>query len=254
MHCLEVRGGNHQTNEVLDLTGLRLWVYCRPHGGEGKGGDVYYLSSCSMGRATRGLLADVSGHGIERSATALDLRQLMSENINCMDQTRLVQSVNRRFSALTEQGGFATALIWTFYAPERSLRLSNAGHPSPLFYRHSSACWRFLEQTPADRSVVNDIPLGILSHAEYSQMDIVLRPGDLLLCYSDALTDAMDRDGRRLGLAGLKQLVRGLPAAEPHLLIPRLLEELASRHAGNLHSDDATILLAQVQSEAQERP
>jgi phosphoserine phosphatase RsbU/P len=246
MHCMEVRGGNSRTNEVLDLSGLRLWVYSKPHGGAEEGGDVYYLSSCSSGRITRALLADVSGHGSEVSPLALDLRDLMRENINIIDQTRLVHAVNRKFSEITERGGFATASIWTYFEPNRSLRISNAGHPSPLLYRNSSANWLLLEQVPQDLGEVSDIPLGILGHTGYSQIDIRLEPHDLLLLCSDALTDAMDSSGKRLGLGGLKQMVSGMVSTEPQSLIYRLLENISAQNTQNLQDDDVTILLAQV--------
>ena len=72
-----------------------------------------------------------------------------------------------------------------------------------------------------------------------------LAPGDCLLVYTDAMVEANDANGEPLDEAGLLRIVRllgDLPAGE---LIGALRNEIAERYAGNLDTDDVTILLVQ---------
>ena len=73
MQCMEVWGGNAQTESSVSMSGLDAWVYCQPYGSADAGGDVYYVSSCATGRITRLLVADVSGHGAAVHETAIVL-------------------------------------------------------------------------------------------------------------------------------------------------------------------------------------
>ena len=132
MQCMEVWGSNRAVEANVTMTGLDVWAFSRPFEKGEQGGDVYYLSSCASGRISRLLLADVSGHGAEVAATAESLRDLMRRHVNYIDQTRLAEKVNQEFSASAENGRFATAVLVTFFAPKRSLSVSNAGHPDPL--------------------------------------------------------------------------------------------------------------------------
>ena len=129
MRCMEVWGGNRGVDRNFETAGLKVWVYCRPYGEAVSGGDVYYLSSCASGRITRMLLADVSGHGELVSQVAVALRELMRRNVNYVRQTRFVQAMNQEFAEFAEEGGFATALVSTFFSPTQTYALCNAGHP-----------------------------------------------------------------------------------------------------------------------------
>ena len=141
MKCLEVCGGSQLTAQGLVIGGLDAWVYSRPYGHSPRGGDVYYASSCAAGRITRLLLADVSGHGKTVAGIAADLRVLMRRYVNRPDQSEFVRLLNQQFAALSRNGAFATAIVTTFFSPNRRLVLCNAGHPRPILYRASKEEW-----------------------------------------------------------------------------------------------------------------
>ena len=65
----------------------------------------------------------------------------------------------------------------------------------------------------------------------------------MMLCVSDAFTEALDTQGNLLGSEGLMRIVESLDPSKPAEIIPRLLERLSLEHAGNLSQDDATALL-----------
>lgn len=242
MQCMEVWGGSQLTERGVEMGGLDAWVYSKPYGQSDGGGDIYYASSCATGRINRLLLADVAGHGNTVAEIAISLRTLMRRYVNYLDQRKMVRSMNEQFVAMSQNGCFATALVTTFFSPTRRLSICNAGHPRPLLYRAAEKEWSILEQLRLDHSAGN-IPLGILDLAEYEQFDVELNVGDLVVCYTDALTESRGEDGELLGETGLLEIARNLPIDDPKKFIDALLEEIARRHPGNLSADDTTILL-----------
>jgi phosphoserine phosphatase RsbU/P len=243
MSCMEVWGGSQLTTRRVEMGGLDAWVYSKPFGQAQRGGDVYYASSCATGRITRLLLADVSGHGNAVASTAANLRTLMRRFVNRLDQTEFVRLLNQQFSALSEAGTFATAVVSTFFAPTQRLIVCNAGHPRPLLYRSEKQEWGFLGAEAANDDAPNNIPLGIIGLTEYEQFDVELKTGDCVLSYTDALIESRDADGEMLGEAGLLRIMRLVGDVEPQLLTKTLLREITDRYPDNLTEDDVTVLL-----------
>src|ERR1700733_5154397 len=175
MTCMEVWGGSQLTTQGVEMGGLDAWVYSKPFGDAQRGGDVYYASSCATGRITRLLLADVAGHGSTVASTAANLRTLMRRFVNRLDQTEFVRMLNQQFSALSESGTFATAVVATFFAPTQRMIVCSAGPPRPLFYQASKQQWTLLGADPAlEEPTPNNMPLGILDMTEYEQFDVEL--------------------------------------------------------------------------------
>lgn len=244
MSCMEVWGGSQLTTRGVEMGGLDAWVYSKPFGHAEHGGDVYYASSCATGRITRLLLADVAGHGLSVASTAANLRTLMRRFVNRLDQTEFVRLLNQQFTALSEAGTFATAVVSTFFAPTQRLIVCNAGHPRPLLYRAASQEWSLLGAEPtSDDNSSNNMPLGIIDITEYEQLDVELETGDCVLSYTDALIESRDADGEMLGEAGLLRILRLLGDVDPRLLTKTLLREIRDRYPENLTEDDVTVLL-----------
>jgi phosphoserine phosphatase RsbU/P len=245
MQCMEVWGGNSEVNKSFEVPGLRVWVYSKPHGQAAAGGDVYYISSCASGRITRLLLADVSGHGPAAADLAVALRDLMRKNVNLIRQGRLVEGMNRQFGRVSTAGEFATALVSTFFQPARKLTLCNAGHPPPLFFQARQNRWSILQAEDPENSGIFGTPLGVHDQAYYPPIELPLEPGDLVLIYSDALSESRDATGGLLGIQGLAALARQLDTSDPSRCVPALLGAVRQSHAGNLDHDDVTVILFQ---------
>jgi len=245
MKCMEVWGGNQAIQRNFLTPGLKIWVYSRPFGQSLGGGDVYYLSSCASGRITRMLLADVSGHGELVSQTAIGLRDLMRRNVNYIKQTRFVRAMDQQFNDLSDQGGFATALVSTFFSPTMTFSLCNAGHPVPLVFRQKIFQWSELKNEDNSSGEISDTPLGVVDQAAYGQLNVRLQRGDMVLSFSDAVTESQDTEGRQLGEAGVLRLVRELKVQWAEDVIPALVERITALDENNLAQDDVTLLLAQ---------
>ena len=242
MQCMQVRGGSGVADTVVSTTGLDVWLYSKPFGEHSHGGDVYYLSSCSSGRITRVVLADVRGHGAQVVGLANSLRRLMQRHIDHIDQKTLVESIKKEFVAVGDWSTFATGLIMTFFLPTSTLSVTNAGHPAPLIYSARRGSWRALEPRPSPGRIA-DVPLGIFEEATYAQRRLGATEENLVLCYTDGLVESLDEQGEMLGQDGVLRVVDELDPSAPHLMIRALVERVSSMCPTNLTEDDVTVLL-----------
>ena len=245
LKCMEVWGGNGSRKDYFVRPGLDAWIYSQAVSSSiAGGGDLYLLSSCSSGRITRMMVADVSSQGPHYAKLAEEIRELMKRNINTIRQTRFVREISRRLAESSEHGCIATALIGTYFAPTRKLSLCNTGNPPPLLFRAADQCWSVLKQVPQDMTASPN-SFRVTDYEEYQNFESTLDSGDMLLSFSNALTECCSEDGRILGMHGLVQRVRQLDPWRPGELVAALTEEIKQEHPDNLAIDDATVLLWQ---------
>ncbi len=249
MSCMEVWGGNRSTWSHFVVPGLNLWIYSKPFEGDDAGGDVYYTSSCASGRITRMLVGDVSGHGHEASALSSKLRDIMRRNVNFIDQSRVVKSLNEQFEEASAVGRFATAIVSTYFAPTRSLTVCSAGHPPAFVFDKNAASWAPLLTGNTNGRDEANIPFGIMGEQEFQSQKLKLNPGDMFLAYTDSLFEARDSDGEMLMAEGIGRIANSINSDDPAVFVTTLLERIRDLHPENLATDDTTIVLAQANSE-----
>ena len=193
MQCMEIWGGNRAIDKNFEAPGLDIYVHSSPYEDSPTGGgDIYYLTSCASGRISRFLLADVSGHGEAVSNIAVSLRDLLRENVNRISQEKFVTKMNREFGEATDGSLFATAVVATFFEPKKSLSVSVAGHPYPIYYKASQQTWVHLDPAESDEGLEN-LPLGV--HEE----------SNLTVCWSDSLVGAVSDEMISLSRGGITQ-------------------------------------------------
>jgi len=218
LQCLEVFGGNQVVQHALAAPGLDVWLDSRPCAGA-RGGDLHYVSMCGSGRVTRFVVADISGHGPDLNEFAKWLRKSVRKHINLLDQTRFARALNKDFADKVGNYKFATVLLATYFAPTHHLIVCNAGHPRPLWYSHLAGRWQFLDQAAANAgpsirtervryrlSSVANLPLGIIEPTKYQQFAAKLAMGDVVIIYTDAMTEARNPAGEMLDERGLLKL------------------------------------------------
>lgn len=87
-----------------------------------------------------------------------------------------------------------------------------------------------------------DLPLGVIEGAEYSQFVIKIEPGDVVVFFTDALTETVDAsDGRMLGEQGLLELVGTFDEHDSATVASRLTSHLDELRGG-ASDDDVTIM------------
>lgn len=243
LRCLEIWGGNHRVSHALELPGLTGWLHSEPTEQSIQGGDVHYVSVCSKGVLTRLGLADVSGHGESAGSVAVLLRGLIRKHIDTWDQSELMRELNTALNSQVTHSQYASAILFAYYQPTRELVFTNAGHPPALWYHAATKTWDWLESATPLAHVIEGLPLGLIDGTNYVQVAVRLEPDDLLILYTDGITEARNPDGEMLGRDGLLAIAQSLPIEEPAQIAERLVARLQEFCGTTPPDDDRTFCI-----------
>ena len=111
----------------------------------------------------------------------------------------------------------------------------NAGHNPPLYLPAGADKAIELEHT--------GMWLGVDENSKFEQRTITLQPGDLLLLYTDGVTDAINATGEEYGLERVKEVIYRQRSASPEAISEALIQSLATFTAGSAPFDDITLVL-----------
>jgi phosphoserine phosphatase RsbU/P len=243
MACLEIRGGNRRESYSVELPGLSAWASCRPLPPASEGGDLHYMTVCSKGAISRVILADVAGHGEIVSSIAERLRDSLRKHVDTWDQSILVQELNDSFLAGSDGVQYATAFVLGHYVESGELVFTNAGHVPPLWYRAAERKWLIISHSTPYAKDLADLPLGVIAGTPYTQTAIQLTPGDLLVLYTDGLTESLDAAGRQLGSERFASLASSVPVDLPERAGEALLSCVEVFRSPTPAADDETMIV-----------
>jgi phosphoserine phosphatase RsbU/P len=242
--CARTWAGSERVASLLELPGLLAWVHSMPAGLSKVGGDVHYVSVCPCCVVSRVALADVSGHGNAVSILARELGQLMQRYLPELEHEGLMRDLNRAVQEGLDGVHYATMVAVGWHNERSSLSLANAGHPIPCVFEAESKQWTWLEINPEPRRERPvGVPLGLFACADYDRTAVKLEVGDLVLLYSDGVTEATNPAGDELGPDGLMNLVRELDCGSAESLGVQLTSALCSFRGGAEAADDETIIV-----------
>jgi len=227
----------------VELPGLSAWISCRPLTPATEGGDLHYMTLCSKGAISRVVLADVAGHGEVVSSVAERLRDGLRKHVNTWDQSILVRELNNSFLAGANGVQYATAFVLGHYVQSGEMLFTNAGHLPPLWYRAAERRWLLISHSTPYAKEVADLPLGLIAGTPYTQTAIQLSPGDLLVLYTDGISESRDAAGRELGLDQLASLASTVPVELPEKAGKALLSCVEMFRGPMPAADDETIVV-----------
>jgi phosphoserine phosphatase RsbU/P len=245
--CFELWGGNSSADHSVEVPGLDGWVYSAPLDSATDGGDVHYLSVCSKGMVSRIAVADVAGHGRYAASMAKNLRSVLQRHTDHWDQSALMRELNEAFLQESVESQYATAAVLGFYFETGELLFSNAGHPPALWYRAREKSWGLLQDSTPFAVEIEGLPLGLIPGTGYSQTGVRLGSGDLLVLYTDGITETRDSSGNDLGQKGLLELARNVGAGSPVNVSRALISAVqAFRGCVPSHDDETLLVLRRV--------
>lgn len=242
LSCGQTWSGSGATSGVMMLPGLEVWLQSMPVGAAHAGGDVHYLSNCPQCLVSRIALADVSGHGDDVVAFADALRHLMVKHLSALDQEELMRDLNQVARRALGSFHYATMLAVGWHSRRGLLVITNAGHPPPMWYRAAHKRWTWLD---IDRSSAGPagVPLGLLEDIQYLRRVIKLQQDDLVVLYSDGLSEAVNNAGTELGREGLMSLVAGSAVQSAATCGTGLAQSLQSFRGDASAGDDQTVIV-----------
>jgi sigma-B regulation protein RsbU (phosphoserine phosphatase) len=202
----------------------------------GVSGDFFKIHERGDGRECVFLVADVSGKGIAASLLTASLEALAANPIEQGGEPDVVCStVSRQLHERTPPEKFATMFLAMVDLETCLLRYCNAGHNPALVVR-TDGSFEWLDST--------GMPVGMLPAGAWTAAEVSIGPGDVVVMYTDGITEAENPDEEEYGSDRLLATVRRL-RDDPLPDLARSLEaDLDEFVAGVPFADDRTIVVA----------
>lgn len=198
------------------------------------GGDCYDFLPLSRNRLAFAI-GDASGKSL---AAALMIANVQSSLRTAAgfagnDPAAVVRAVNRQVHASSPADRYATLFYGVFDRAALTLRFVNAGHNPPILIRGSQ---------PAARLETGGPPVGVFSDSVYEEQTIQLEPGDLLVAYTDGVTETLNPVAREWGTEGLRDAAVKNSSLSADDLVDAIFASLDEFSQGR-QTDDATVLV-----------
>ncbi|MGE5175413.1 MAG: SpoIIE family protein phosphatase [Hyphomicrobiales bacterium] len=198
------------------------------------GGDYYdfvRIAEKHMGI----VVGDVSGKGIAAALIMASFRAFLIAEIRNNYAIRTTMSkVNRLLWESVEPDRFVTALFGVLDSEQRRFTYVNAGHNPGFLLRAANGQFDTLDATGP--------LLGTFDAATYKERVVELRPGDVLVLYTDGVTEAMNASGELFGDDRLKEVVRALREQDAASIVRGIWETTQAFRDGE-QDDDVTIVV-----------
>lgn len=238
-----------------ETSSIRLAGLCMP--ARGVGGDYYDF--LDLGNHQIGIaLADVAGKGIA-AALLMSVVQASLRSLAGGDGASLAE-LTSRLSRLLHRSTAANSYATFFYAQvdeeRRVLRYVNAGHNPPfLLHRNGSPSQSPTQSVipfvasaaPIEELAKGGMIIGMFAQSDYEEGQVDLQPGDVLMAFSDGVTEAHDPNEQEFGEERLRDLLRRTAHLEINEMSSRILQELKNWMANAAQYDDLTFVLMKVQ-------
>ena len=214
--------------------------YCQP--ANSVGGDYYDYLNLSDNRVGI-FLGDVMGHGYHSAMVAAMTKSCLQTQIRFDASVPEVMKAITRVAEEDSQAFIYMTCCYLIIHPDNRFEFANAGHPQMLLYR-------------AEHENGNSEPLELKSSftpagfprfdkpVQYYSTEIAWYPGDLLVIYSDGITEAFNPDAEMYGLDRFKALISEKCHLSPVEIKAEILSDLQAYQQGENANDDITLVVA----------
>jgi sigma-B regulation protein RsbU (phosphoserine phosphatase) len=221
--------------ELPRLPGLELSA--RYRAASEVGGDYYDLIGAGPGRLWL-IVADVSGKGVGGSMVMTMLRSIIRlEGARAKSPGPLLAAVNASLQRDIPEGMFVTMFCALLEPAAGRLRYCRAGHNPAYLFSPGNGRLTALK--------TRGQPLGISFGGEGAEEgESAFQEDDLLVAYTDGITEAADAGGNQFGETRLEEAIRGAGRQSPDQLADEVMDRLERFTGGRPQSDDVTLLVA----------
>jgi serine phosphatase RsbU (regulator of sigma subunit) len=208
------------------------------------GGDYYDYLELRSGRVAL-VLADIAGKGVSGALLMANLQaNLRTQYAMALEDPRgLLRSVNRLFYENTAESSYATLFYSEYDDSTRRLRYVNCGHLPPVILRGQAPCTNaFMDQT-VERLESTATVLGLFEKWDCTVGEIELRAGDILLIYTDGVTEAQNAEWEEFGDDRLIETLKA-HAILPVLALWKEVISAVQQFSKGEQQDDITLIVA----------
>jgi hypothetical protein len=200
------------------------------------GGDFYDVVELDDG-ALGVLVGDVAGKGIPAAMfTTLVRTELRGQLLARSTPGLALQRTNTALHPdLDRLETFATALALRLDPHTREVTYASAGHTTSLRWQVAMRAPSQLQSTA--------LPLGVLPELKTSERFFTARPGDVMVLYSDGVTEAENAAGKVFGLEGLADVLFAAHPAPAGAIVQAILDGVAAHRRTQASRDDVTVLV-----------
>ena len=180
-------------------------------------------------------IGDVCGKGIP-AALVMSMTQAVFRTIATKvdDPSLIVEGMNTMASRGNTTGMFATLFVGVLDLATGRLSYCNAGHEKPIIVTGKDM--RYLSMTA-------NVPIGIVEGKEYKTQKADIAAGDMILLYTDGLTEAMNAGEELFGLKRIENAICGVGFVDPKQLLDTMKRTVSIFVNGAEQSDDLTMLV-----------
>jgi sigma-B regulation protein RsbU (phosphoserine phosphatase) len=207
------------------------------------GGDYYDFLPLLEGRWGIAI-GDVSGKGIGAALIMASLQaSLRAQALHPhLDLSALVGDVNRLVFESSPTHFFASLFYAEYEPATRVLKYVNAGHNPPIVVRTSNGSSKLFHL----KSV--GMPIGIFADSRFPSRTFQLETDDVLVAYTDGITEAQSREGKFWGEKGLEAVLRSSSHKTTEEIMQAILDEVSVFVNGQGQHDDMTLVVVRVQA------
>ncbi|MDI7277700.1 MAG: SpoIIE family protein phosphatase, partial [Anaerolineae bacterium] len=198
------------------------------------GGDFYDFIHLRMHRLGL-VIADVSDKGVP-AALFMALSRTVMRAVAAEGQSpaAALKRANALLLADSRSGMFVTLFYGILDSESGELVYASAGHTPAYWYQHDAG--------RLARLVRRGVPLGVVEQPYFEEGRIILQPGDLLLLYSDGVTESLDPEMREFGEEGLRAAILAAAAQRAPEVVAAIDEAVERFARGTPQFDDYTLL------------
>ncbi|MDE3179126.1 MAG: SpoIIE family protein phosphatase [Acidobacteriota bacterium] len=218
------------------VPGLDYFGACRP--ARGVGGDYYDFLALPEGKLGFAV-GDVSGKGISAALMMASLQATLRGEVTrgSKDLKDLMGNLNKMVFEASSDNRYATFFYGQYDPADRKIIFVNAGHNPPLLFRLAGEAKR-LERLEASGAVI-----GLIENTPYQQAEVRLNPGDLLVAYTDGVSEAMNAMGEEWGENRMVNAIEACDGLRPSEMIHRIIAAADGFAAGAQQHDDMTLVV-----------
>ena len=218
------------------ISGLDYAGHCRP--ALGVGGDYYDFLALPHGQLGVAI-GDVSGKGIAAALMMASLQaSLRSEATRAPDDlAAAVSNINRLVYEASSANRYATFFYGQYDPATRQFHYVNAGHNPPMLFHGKKGQWSIA------RLDVGGTVVGLLPSFPYQQASVSIASGDVLVAYTDGISEAMNAADEEWGEDQLKRTVEDCDGLSAQQILERVFEAADAFVAGAKQHDDMTLVI-----------